>query len=173
MSSLIVFFSRKGENYVSGTIANLEFGNTQRVARMINVFIGGDMFEIEMLTPYSKIYNICTQEAQVDQRENARPQLASYPESIDPYDTIYLGYPNYWGTMPMAVFSFLERYDFTGKAIMPFCTHEGSGLGSSVDDIKKICPTATVNKGLAIHGSRIDHSKAEVKNWATNKIKGE
>ncbi len=165
MPNLIVFFSRIGENYVSGEIKNLKIGNTQHVADMIQKLIGGETFQIEMAKPYSKIYNECTNEAQADQRRNARPELSCYPESIEEYNTIYLGYPNYWGTMPMAVFTFLEHFNFAGKTIKPFCTHEGSGLGSSVSDIKKLCPTAKVEKGLAIHGTRIDKSKAEIENW--------
>ena len=78
---------------------------------------------------------------------------------------IYLGYPNYWNTMPMAVFTFLEQYDFTGKVIRPFCTHEGSGMGSSETDIKTLCPGANVEKGLAIHGSRISGAKAQLEKW--------
>lgn len=165
MSSLIVFFSRKDENYVSGMLKHLEVGNTKRVADMIHEFIVGDVFQIEMKKPYSKKYNECTDEAQADQRRNARPELVDYPESIDSYDTIYLGYPNYWGTMPMAVFTFLEHFDFTGKTIKPFCTHEGSGLGSSVNDIKRLCPTAKVEKGFAIHCSRIDKVVNEIEKW--------
>lgn len=84
---------------------------------------------------------------------------------MDQYDTIILGYPNWWGTFPMAVFTFLEEYDFTGKTILPFCTHEGSGLGGSERDIKRICPTATVAKGLAIHGSNVKNANETIKAW--------
>lgn len=94
-----------------------------------------------------------------------RPELKTYPEDIARYDTIYLGYPNYWGTMPMAVFSFLEKYDFTDKLIKPFCTHEGSLMGSSESDIKKNCPSAKVGNGLAIHGARVLNAEEAIKQW--------
>lgn len=165
MSKLIVYFSRKGENYVSGTLKNLEIGNTEAVAYMIKKFIDADLFQIEMLMPYSKNYNESTSQAQLDQRRNARPELKKYPENINIYDTIYLGYPNYWGTMPMVVFTFLEHFDFSGKTIRPFCTHEGSGLGSSVNDIKRLCPGANVENGIAVHGSRIEKSINDIKKW--------
>lgn len=165
MSSLIAFFSRKDENYVGGILKNLDIGNTCRVANIIKEFTDGDTFEIEMKKPYSKSYNECIAETGTDQKNNARPKLISCPKSIAAYNTIYLGYPNYWGTMPMAVFTFLEHFDFTGKTIKPFCTHEGSGFGSSVKDIQKFCPTAKVEQGLAIHGSRIDKAEAEIKKW--------
>ena len=84
---------------------------------------------------------------------------------MDQYDTIILGYPNWWNTFPMAVFTFLETYDFTGKTILPFCTHEGSGLGISVGDIKRCCPTATVGKGLAIQGGNVKNATGMLKSW--------
>ena len=90
-----------------------------------------------------------------DQKRDARPELKEYPDSLDAYDTVYLGYPNYWGTMPMPVFTFLEHFDFSGKVIRPFCTHEGSGMGRSEADIRRICPDAVVKKGLAVRGSAV------------------
>ena len=96
---------------------------------------------------------------------SARPELTSYIESIDGYDTIILGYPNYWGTIPMAVATFLERYDFTGKTILPLCTNEGSGMGSSKRDVKKYAKGADVKEGLSITGSRAANSKDAVKKW--------
>lgn len=162
---LIAFYSRADENYVNGMIKKLEIGNTEVAAGIIHELTGADMFKIEQLNPYSKIYNECIAEAQEDQRRNARPELKSYPESIEGYDVIYLGYPNYWSTMPMAVFTFLEHFDFSGKTIKPFCTHEGSGLGGSVKDIKKLCPTAKVEAGLAIHGGSVKRAKEDIKRW--------
>ncbi|MBP3869032.1 MAG: flavodoxin, partial [Solobacterium sp.] len=97
--------------------------------------------------------------------EKARPELVSMPESLDAYDTIILAYPNYWGTMPMAVFTFLEAYDFSGKTILPLCTNEGSGMGNSERDIKATCPGATVKNGLSITGSRAAKSEPDLKRW--------
>ena len=162
---LIAFYSRADENYVSGEIKNLKVGNTQTAAEMIENHTNADIFKIEQIKPYSKGYNDCIDEAKKDQQSNARPELKEYLPSISEYDEIYLGYPNFWGTMPMAVFTFLEHYDFSGKIIKPFCTHEGSAMGSSVSDIEKLCPNSTVKKGLAIHGSRVDKSEKEIIKW--------
>ena len=134
---LIAFYSRADDNYVNGLIKTLEVGNTEVAAGIIKELTGADLFKLEQLKPYARDYNECIAQAQADQRQNARPDLKSFPEMLDEYDVIYLGYPNYWSTMPMAVFTFLEHFDFSGKTIKPFCTHEGSGLGSSLSDIKK------------------------------------
>lgn len=162
---LVAFYSRADENYVNGQIKLLQTGNTQKAAEVIAELAGADIFHIEQAQPYSKNYNECIAQAQDDQRRDARPELKKYPEGMDEYDVIYLGYPNYWSTMPMAVFTFLEHYDFFGKTIYPFCTHEGSGLGSSVNDIKRLCPGAKVGKGLALHGGSIDHARKEMEGW--------
>lgn len=165
MSQLIVYFSRTGENYVNGTIKKLSVGNTETAAKLIQSKTGADMFRLVPLVSYSEDYNECIEQAKDDQRRGARPELTAYPDSIEQYDTIYLGYPNYWGTMPMCVFTFLEHFDFSGKTIRPFCTHEGSGLGSSVGDIKKLCPNAKVETGLAIHGAKADKSGSDIDKW--------
>lgn len=165
MAELIVFFSRKDENYVNGGLKMLETGNTEVAAGIIQELTGADMFKIEPQQAYSKDYNECIAQAQSDQKRNARPELKTYPKSMDSYDVLYLGFPNYWGTMPMAVFTFLEHYDFTGKTIRPFCTHEGSGMGSSIQDIQKLCPGAEVGKGLAIRGGNAISSRNDIKKW--------
>lgn len=162
---LVAFYSRADENYVNGLIKNLEVGNTEVAAGIIKELTGADIFKIEQQKPYSKNYNECIAQAQADQQRDARPELKSYPEGIDEYDVIYLGFPNYWSTMPMAVFTFLEHFDFGGKTIKPFCTHEGSGLGSSERDIKKLCPTANVEKGLAIHGGSVKRAEKDIEKW--------
>lgn len=162
---LIAYYSRAGENYVSGMLKMLDVGNTEIAAGIIRDLTDADLFKIEQIKPYSKGYNNCIEEAKADQQRDARPELKAYPESVDGYDVIYLGYPNYWSTMPMAVFTFLEHFDFSGKIIKPFCTHEGSGMGKSVSDIKKLCPGARVEKGLAIHGSNINRAKKDIESW--------
>lgn len=140
-------------------------GNTEIVAGLMKELIDADTFKIEMKDPYSPVYMTCIDEAKKDLRENARPELADYPESIDEYDTIVLGYPNYWGTFPMAVATFLERYDFSGKTILPLCTNEGSGMGSSERDLKKYAGGADVRRGLSIIGSQAANAKAAVEKW--------
>ena len=166
MPKIIVYFSRAGENYVSGALKTLAVGNTQKAAEILREITGADIFKIEPITPYSDSYNECIEQAKQDNQNNARPALKALPDSLDGYDTIYLGYPNYWGTMPMCVFTFLEQFDFGGKTIKPFCTHEGSGMGTSERDIKKLCRGAKVEKGLAIHGSRMNGAKAQLEKWA-------
>lgn len=166
MPKIIVYFSRAGENYVSGALKTLAVGNTQKAAEILREITGADIFRIEPVQPYSDSYNECIEQAKQDNQNNARPALKALPDSLDGYDTIYLGYPNYWGTMPMCVFTFLEQFDFGGKTIKPFCTHEGSGMGTSESDIKKLCSGARVEKGLAIHGSRMNGAKAQLEKWA-------
>ena len=150
--SLSVYYSRKGSNYVSGSIVNLAIGNTEVIAKKIQVLTGSDLFQIETVKAYPEDYTETTRVSQDELSQNARPELTEMVAAMDAYAVIYLGYPNWWGTMPMAVFTFLESYDFSGKIIVPYCTHEGSGLGSSERDIKKLCPTAKVLSGLAIKG---------------------
>lgn len=165
MTELIAFFSRGDENYVDGEIKTLETGNTEVVAGVIQKLTGAELFKIEPLEEYSKDYNECIAQAQSDQMQNVRPELKAYPESIEPYEAIYLGFPNYWGTMPMAVFTFLEHFDFTGKIIRPFCTHEGSGMADCLHDLINLCPDAKVEEGLVINGSRVYKSGKEIEDW--------
>ena len=163
--TLIAFFSRADENYFGGAMRYVKVGNTEIVVNGMKEMIEADSFKIEMETPYSPVYMTCIEEAKKDLRENARPELTNYLDSIYEYDTVILAYPNYWGTMPMAVFTFLDRYDFTGKTILPLCTNEGSGMGSSERDLKKLLPGATVKKGLSITGSRAANAGDTVKKW--------
>ncbi len=163
--TLIAFFSRADENYFGGAMRYVKVGNTEIVAGIMKDLTGADTFKIEMKDPYSPVYMTCIEEAKKDLRAKARPELKSMPESIDEYDTVILAYPNYWGTMPMAVFTFLEAFDFTGKTILPLCTNEGSGMGGSERDIKKTCPGADVKKGLPIIGSEAANSKTSVERW--------
>ena len=143
----------------------VKVGNTEIVCDLMKDLIPADRFKIEMKTPYSPVYMTCIDEAKRDLRAKARPELVSLPESLDDYDTIVLAYPNYWGTMPMAVYTFLDAFDFTGKTILPLCTNEGSGMGSSEREIKKTCPGAAVKNGLPITGSQAENCKASVQRW--------
>ena len=165
MAILIAFYSRAGENYFGGAYRRITVGNTEKAAEMLADLTGGELYKIEQAVPYSEDYQTCIAEAKEDLRKNARPEVPDLPDDLDAYDEIYLGYPNYWGTMLMAVYTFLEAYDFTGKTIYPFCTHEGSGLSHTVQDIQKAAPGATVTKGLAIHGSSVDGAGAAIETW--------
>ena len=144
--TLIAYFSRADENYFGGAMRYVKVGNTEIVVGVMK-------------------YMTCIEEAKKDLRAKARPELVSTPESIDEYDTVVLAYPNYWGTMPMAVFTFLEAFDFSGKTILPLCTNEGSGMGGSERDIKKACPGADVKKGLPVTGSQAAESRVNVEKW--------
>lgn len=168
--TLIVYYSRKGENYVNGSIQNLSKGNTEVIAEMIADLTGGDLFEVETVKTYPADYYACIDEAKAELRQGARPELKAYPDSLDGYDTIFVGYPNWWGTMPMCVYTFLERFDLTGKKIVPFCTNEGSGMGSSERDLKKVCAGATVEKSLSIHGAEAVQSRDRVETWVKSAV---
>jgi flavodoxin len=165
MKTLIAFFSRADENYFGGAYRYIEVGNTEVVANQIEELTGADSFKIEMKTPYAADYNTCIDQAKKDKNAGARPELVSLLDSIDEYDTIILMYPNYWGTCPMAVFTFLEKFDFTGKTILPLCTHEGSGMGSSERDIAKVVKGAVLKRGLPINGSSVANAKSQVEKW--------
>ncbi|VBB04956.1 flavodoxin/nitric oxide synthase [Lucifera butyrica] len=164
-TSLIAYFSRKGNNYVGGSIVKLPIGNTEVIAEKIQALTGSDMFQIETEKSYPEDYTETTNIAQEEKKKNARPKLTARVTDLESYDVIYLGYPNWWGTMPMAVFTFLEAYDFSGKTIVPYCTHEGSGMGSSERDIKKFCPNAKVLPGLAVRGGNVDSADKDLANW--------
>ena len=163
--SLIAYFSRKGNNYVDGRIADLPVGNTEAIAAKIQKLTRSDMFKIETVKSYPKDYTEATNVAQEEKKKNARPGLTEKVENMDAYEVIYIGYPIWWGTIPMAVFTFLEAYDFSGKTIIPYCTHEGSGMGSSERDIRKACPRAKVLPGLAIRGGSVGKADRDVENW--------
>lgn len=164
---LIAYYSRRGENYVNGSIRNLKLGNTEVVANKIKKLLpDAEMFQIETVRKYSDSYMVCIEEAKQELHNQERPEMKKKLEDIDQYDIIILGYPNWWGTMPMVCYTFLESYDFTGKTIIPFCTNEGSGMGSSERFIKKLCPTAMVLNGIPIHGAEAACADREVRQIA-------
>lgn len=163
MAKSVAFYSRADENYFGGAYRYIDEGNTEKVAKIIAELTGADLFKIEQAVPYSAKYDTCIAEAKKDLQTKARPKLVSLPESIDKYDEIYLGYPNYWGDMPMAVYTFLEAFDWNGKTIHPFCTHEGSGLSGTEGKIKSTCKGAVVEKGLAVQGTVAQSDSSAVK----------
>ena len=168
--NLIIYYSRKGENYVNGSIMNLKKGNTEICAEYIQKAVGGDLFEIETVKEYSKDYHKCTQEADRELKENSRPKLKKYLNSIEEYDNVFVCGPCWWGTYPVAVFTQLETLDFTGKKVMALMTHEGSGLGNSERDIKRICKGAKLGTGIAVHGADAKKSEAAVAVWAKKNV---
>lgn len=169
MKTLIAYYSRRGPNLVDGRLKKLRIGNTERVASILQKYTDGDCFRIEEQERYPENYCRCIDLARQDLLRGIRPKLKNYPASIAEYQVIYLGYPNYWGTMSAAVFSFLERFDFTGKTIRPFCTYENDGMGYSERDLKRVCPTARIGKGLPIRGAEIPYEIATIEDWAAER----
>lgn len=167
---LIVYYSRKGENYWNGSIRSIAKGNTERVAEFIHKAVGGDLFEIDTVRRYSDKYMTCIEEAKQELREKARPEIKAYPDNFDEYDTFFIGYPNWWGTMPMCMYTLLEHYDLTGKTIIPFCTNEGSGMGGSERELKKLCKGAVIKPGLSIHGAEAKQSENKAAQWAKRSL---
>ena len=173
---LVAYFSRVGNmnvedgvDLVTSASVNLNGdsinGNAELLARMAQEVTGGDLFFIETADKYPAQYRATTDQASVEQSQNARPALASHVENMDAYDTIILIYPNWWGTLPQALFTFLEEYDFSGKTILPLCTHEGSRMGRSESDIAALCPNATLLGGLAVRGSSVPSAQSDVETW--------
>ncbi len=145
---LVAFFSRTGENYAVG---HIEQGNTHIVAEMIASATGGTLFRIEPATPYPDDYRACTEVAQREKRSKARPALVG-DIAAEEFDVIFLGYPNWWGDLPMCIYTFLEQHDWQGKVVIPFCTHEGSGLSDTENRLRTACRGASVLNGLAVRG---------------------
>ena len=168
--NLIIYYSRKGQNYVNGSIKDLKKGNTEIVAEFIQKAIGGDLFEIETVQDYPVDYMQTTEVAQDELRAKARPELKKYLDDISEYDNIFVCGPCWWGTFPMAVLSQLDRLDFTGKKVFAVMTHEGSGLGGSERTLRDVCKGATIGKGLAVHGADAAKSEATVAVWAKKSV---
>lgn len=168
---LIAYYSRKGPNYVNGNIVDLPRGNTELAAEFIQKAVGGDLFEIDTVKTYPVDYIECTIVAKEELRSKVRPELKRLPENMDVYDTVFLGYPCWWGTMPMGVYTFLESFNFSGKTIVPFCTNEGSGMGGSELQIRKTAKEAILLKGLSIRGADTAASEAKIAKWAKEAVK--
>ena len=149
--SLVVYFSWSG--------------NTRNVAESVQQQTGSDMFEIVPKTPYSTDYDTVVDDAKVEQQNNARPEIASGIENIDDYDTIYVGFPNWWGDMPMILYTFFDTYDLSGKTVALFCTSGGSGLSNTVNEVKELEPNANVTEGLHIGSGASSDPDNAVAQW--------
>lgn len=149
--SLVVYFSWSG--------------NTRNVAESVQQQTGSDIFELVPKTPYSTDYNTVLDEAKTEQQNNARPEIASNIENIDDYDTIYVGFPNWWGDMPMILYTFFDTYDFSGKTVALFCTSGGSGLSNTVNEVKELEPNATITEGLHIGSGASSDPDNAVAQW--------
>lgn len=157
--------SSKSDKKILIVYYSLRNGNTRIVGEHIKKNVGGDIFRIETVNAYPSVYNDVTAQAKKELQSEYRPPLKSKINNFDQYDIIYLGSPNWWNTIAPAVMTFLESYNFEGKTIVPFITHEGSRLGSSVTDIKKLAPKATVLKGLPIRGGAVNEAMPDVERW--------
>ena len=140
-------------------------GNTREIANQIHESVGGDLFEIVSVDPYPADYDAVVEQARKELDKDYRPKLKTNVENMDTYTVVFVGYPNWWGTIPRPVATFLSKYDFSGKTIVPFCTHEGSALGRSVADIKGLCPQSTILAGLAVRGSDVKNPRNKVSGW--------
>ena len=146
---LVAYFSRADENYNVGTI---DKGNTQIVAEFIADEVGADSFHIETVTPYPADYDECCDVAKQELADKARPEIQGGVDNMEQYDIVFLGYPIWWGDMPMAVYTFMDSYDFSDKVVIPFNTHEGSGESGTYSAITSYLPNAQVLDGMAIQG---------------------
>ncbi len=156
---------REGNNFPSQRYHGVHMGNTQIIANYIAEHTGAALFAIQTVNSYPLDAYETLDAAQTEFSQNARPELSVHVEDMDAYDTIYLGYPIWYGTMPMPVFTFLETYDFTGKTIIPFSTHDGSGLGSAVWNLKSLCPNSIILDGIAIRYSDVPNALNTVTKW--------
>lgn len=165
--ALVVYYSRTGNNY---SVGNIKEGNTQIVAKMIAEQWGADLFEVKPVNDYPDDYNACTEVAKKEINSHARPAIKA-DKAIDDYDTIFIGYPIWWGDAPMPLYTFIEKHQWNGKTVIPFCTHEGSGL-CNVAAIKDACKGATVLKGLDLYGhvaqNDRENAKQKVAQWLEN-----
>ena len=149
--SLVVYFSWSG--------------NTRKVAEAVQQQTGSDLFEIVPQTPYSTDYDTVVSDAKVEQQNDVRPEIAGAIENMDDYDTVYVGFPNWWGDMPMILYTFFDTYDLSGKTVALFCTSGGSGLSNTVNEVKSLEPGATVTEGLHIIDSKSDAPEDAVAQW--------
>ena len=162
---LVAYFSLAGEQYGVGVV---EEGNTSIIAHMIAEQTRADLFEIKPETPYPTTYQELLDVSQQEMADNARPEIVGTVDNMADYDTIFIGYPNWWGDMPMIVYNFLESYELSGKTIVPFCTHGGSGLSNTESTIADITG-GTMKDGFAIPGTTAqndrDTARSKVTEW--------
>jgi flavodoxin len=147
--TLVVYFTRTN--------------NTQRIANHINDIMNVDMYQIQVVNPYPEDYDQTTQVAQQEKNNNARPEIANLPENIDEYETIIIGFPIWWGSRPMVIATFLEAFDFTGKNIVPFCTHGGGGVSQAFTEVQAHTPNSVHLQGLVQSGGGA--TRGTVENW--------
>ena len=171
MKSLVIYYSRRGQNYVNGSVKNLVKGNAEIITEFIKDAIDADVFEVDTVKPYDKDYMVCIEEAKAELRAKARPELKEMLNDISEYDNIFIVGPNWWGIYPMALYTQLEALDFTGKTVHYVVTHEGSALGGVPKTISASCKGAKIGASLAVHGGSASGSEKQVKDWATKAVR--
>lgn len=149
--TLVVYYSRSG--------------NTQAIANHIVSLTGADLFRIETVTPYPEQYRATTEIAKEEKNSNARPPIEGGVENIDQYDTVFIGFPVWWGTYPMAMATFLEAHDLDGRIVIPFCTHGGGGVDQGFNDVRSLSPRSVHRSGLSLNGNRANSAKDEIEKW--------
>ncbi|MBR1770112.1 MAG: NAD(P)H-dependent oxidoreductase [Bacteroidales bacterium] len=162
IKTLVVFFSHAGENY---SVGNIEVGNTKIVADYISKRTGAAQFEIVCEKDYDMPYMQLIELAKKEAKDGELPAFKGKIDNIEQYDTIFIGGPVWWGTYPQVMFTFFKEYDLSGKVIIPFTTHEGSGLASCVDDVEKAYPKAEVKEGFSLYGHEVRQAESKVNKW--------
>lgn len=165
---LVAFFSRTGENYAVGNITK---GNTHIIAEMIAEKTGGDLFEIAPVSPYPEGYERCTEVAKEEKEAKARPAIKS-DKDIEVYNVIFVGYPNWWSDMPMPVYTWIEKHQWVGKTVIPFCTHEGSGLGFTPQKLAEACKGAKTLDGFECYGHTAQKQQEQARKCVNSWIDG-
>ena len=173
MNYLTIYFSMKGQTIAPGMqIVNLEKGHTAVVAETIRQAVGGDLFAIETVRPYEEDHMKMIYQAKEELEQGIRPALKTIPATLEPYDVIFLCYPNWWNTLPMPVLAFLEQLEWNGKRILPVNTSEGGGAGQSVAKIREICTGAVIDPVYELIGSQVDSSLPAIEAWAKEAVVG-
>lgn len=168
---LTVYFSMTGQTWADGGVVDLKKGFTNIAAEYIQEAVGGDLFRIEQTRKYSPDHFTMINEAKEEYQNHERPEIKAFCDNLDDYDTIFLGFPNWWGTVPMPVLTFVEHYDWKGKRIIPFVTSGGSGFGRSLKDLAASVKGAVIDtEGLAVLGTQVEKSKDQIQKWAKSRI---
>lgn len=160
--AIVIFFSHAGENY---SVGNIKVGNTKIVADYITEVTGADQFEVVAVKSYDMPYNKLIDVAKKEQQAGEKPAFKGKIDNLADYDIVFVGTPIWWGTFPQVMFTFFDKYDLSGKKVYPFSTHEGSGLGSIVRDLRRIYPKADIQKGFSIYGHDVRTGKDKVTKW--------
>ena len=168
MNAIVIFFSHAGDNY---SVGNIEVGNTKIVANYISEIMGADQFEIVTHKYDGMAYNPLIKLAKEEAQNGELPPYEGEAPDLSQYDTVFIGGPVWWGTYPQVMFTLFKDINLDGKTVIPFTTHEGSGLANCVEDVKEAFPGATVTKGFAIYGHEVRTGRAKVEKWLNSIMK--